>query len=69
MDERLYTIWFGGTARKSVGTYPGQVKVMGEVSRIPNYLGKDEQFDFKSAQDTYNDVLQSMYKSGKFIGE
>ena len=69
MDERLYTIWFGGTAGKSVGTYLGQVKVMGEVCRIPNYLGKDEQFDCKSAQDTYNDVLQSMYKSGKFIGE
>jgi hypothetical protein len=69
MDEKIYTIWFGGNTGETIGIFDEKQTVKVEFARLPDYLNEDDRGTFKATQETFNDVLQSMYKSGKFIGE
>lgn len=67
MDERIYTVWFGGTTGESIGTYQGNVPVTVEFYPLPDDLSEDDRGTFKATQETFNDVLQSMHEDKNFI--
>lgn len=71
MEEKLYTLWFGGTAGEQVGSFDpgdgqGRVPVMVVFYDLPAGLSEDDQGTFKAAQETVNDVLASLTEAPGF---
>ena len=71
MDEKLYTVWFNGSAGEQVGTFDpkdGGKKVPVTVAfyRLPAGLSEDDQGTFKATQETFNDVLSSLAEDPSF---
>lgn len=65
MDEKLYTVWFNGTAGEQIGSFDpgdgqGKVPVMVVFYSLPAGISEDDEATFKATQETFNDVLASM---------